>query len=149
MFNAVGLCWSIFRMTFKSLAEGLFIYLLFNNSFSNNLNVFRKIIFNDKKKIIIFAFVYSSLVLFMVFPCNAADLYRPACVVLFFFYFWYKLRTINKQLVSNYKGIYDIKYALTAAIILILAVHSFNCISHMLLHTYCVSTGIYDTINSV
>ena len=147
--DIIGLCWAVFRMTFRSFAEGIFIYLLFNNSFSNNLKISRKITFTDKKKIIIFAFVYSSLVLFVVFPCDVSLFYRPISAILLFFYFWYKLRKTNKQLVSNYKGIYDIKYALTTAILLVLAVDSFNLISHMLLHTSLVLTGVYDTVRSI
>ena len=58
------------------------------------------------------------------------------------------LREQRKHKLNHYDFSKGIQHFLTVAVILVLAVESCNLISWMLLHTYCVSTGIYNIINS-
>lgn len=129
-------------MTFKSFSEGVFIYLLLNT------NTNRQYI--NKARLLIFALICSlTAVLFSVF-LNLAGLYRLILLVFVFFYFRHKQRRNYSDLVIscvNTKN--DIVYSLTTAIVLVLAVHSFNYISHMILHSSFVLSGIYGTVCSV
>ena len=144
----VDMCWSIFRMTFRFFAESIFIYLLINVN-TDRLNVFKNSALLNKKKLFIFSFIYSLVSLVTAFSISTIYFYRLASAILLFFYFWFKQKTTHKNLIINYNSTQDIWYALTTAVILILAVDSFNSIGHMLLHTFAVSIDIYDTINSV
>ncbi len=141
------MCWSFFRVICRSFTEGIFIYSLIAND-KDYSNVHQKISFFGKKNMFVFSFFYSFLAVLISIVLNVADFYRLASVPLVFFYFWYKQRNNHKNSVINYDNTRDVWYALTTAIILILAVDSFNSISHMLLHTSFVLTGTYDIVRS-
>ena len=141
------MCWSFFRVICRSFTEGIFIYSLIAND-KDYSNVHQKISFFGKKNMFVFSFFYSFLAVLISIVLNVADFYRLASVPLVFFYFWYKQRSNHKNSVINYDNTRDVWYALTTAIILILAVDSFNSISHMLLHTSFVLTGTYDIVRS-
>lgn len=145
---SVSMCWSIFRMTFKLFAEGIFIYLLINTN-SNELHIPYTPSSLKKKNLFLFSFIYSLVALIASLSFNTTYLFRLFSVALVFYCFWRKRKKIHAKTVINYNGTQDIWYALTTAIILSLAVDSFNSIGHMLLHTFCVATDIYNTINSV
>lgn len=104
----------------------------------------------NKKEMLLFSCSCSfiAISLFLVF-LDTANVYRLVFVGLIFFFVCYKNQKIYKNLVINYNSTQDMWYALTAAIILVLAVDSFNLISHMLFHTSFVLTGIYDAVKSV
>lgn len=146
--NITSMCWSVFRVACRSFAEGIFIYLLIDTGF-NCLDVNRAFASINKRKMLLFSCVCSFIAALFSSFLYILNIYKLIIAVLVFFYFWYKQQKIHKNLIINYNGAKDIWYAFTTAVILILATYSFNSISHMLLHTFCVSTGIYDTINSV
>lgn len=148
--DIIRICGYLLRITCRSFAESVFIYLLLNTNI-NHPNVRQKTSSFSKKKMLLFSSVYSftAVLGFVFLGNNYMNFYRLISFVFVFLYFWYKQQEIHKNLTTNYNSIQDMRYALTAAIILALAVHSFNYISHMILHTYCVSTGIYNTICSV
>lgn len=146
--EVIRICWLFLRMAFRSSAEGIFIYLLMNTTI-DQLHVSLGAASVSRKKMIFFVSVYSMISTISVTFLNVVDVYRIGSAALVFLYFLNRHRKLHKKLIINYNYNKDIQYALTTAIILVLAVHSLNYISHMLLHTYCVSTGIYDTINSV
>lgn len=142
--------WSfILRMTCRSFAESIFIYLLLNTGI-NHSSTLQNFIPINKKQMLFFSFVYSFItVFFVVFEFDRIlDFYKLALVPLVFFHFWYKQREIHKNSVINYKNAKDMWYSLATAIILILAVYSFNYISHMLFHTSFVLAGIYDIVHN-
>lgn len=135
------------RMACRSFAEGAFIYYLFSTDISN-FSIYQKINSFSKKNMVLFSLAYSLIAAVLVTFCDVGTLYRLVSVVFVFLYFWHKQRKTKKKLVSNYDGIYDIKYTLSAAVILVLAVHSFNYISHMVLHTSFVLTDTYNIVRS-
>ena len=144
--------WAIFRMGFRFLAEGIFIYLIVNNI--NNQNVCKSFNTLSKKKILLFSSFYVFVVLSvdiisLMFSTYGIYLFRLASVLLVFFYSYYKQRKAQENLVSNYNNTQNIWYALTIAVILALAAESFNYISYMLVHKFFVLMGIYDTVRSV
>ena len=141
----IRMCWMILRMGCRSFAEGAFVYLLINTDLSIRKNVGSL----NKNKFFLFSLVSSLITtLFGGFLCDWLDFRLLGSAVLVFFYFWNKQQKVNRNLANNCNSVQRIKYTLTTTVILILAVVSSDSISHMLLHTYCVSTGIYDIINS-
>ena len=147
------MCCGIFRMGLRFFAEGVFIYLIVNNI--NNQNVCKKSNTLSKKKMLLFSSFYTLVVLsvaifaIMFTVVGDTSLFRLASVSLVFFYSYYKRRKIQENLVSNYNNTQNIWYALTTAIILTLALHSFNIISYILFHNTFVVTGIYETVRSI
>lgn len=146
--DIISICWKFFRVTFRSFAEGAFIYLLLSTNI-NNSKAPQKVTPFNKKKMFIFASICSLMAIPLSAFLDTGGIYRLVLSVLIFFYFWHKQQKNHKNLIINYNGMQDMRYALTTAIILALAVHSFNSISHMLLHTTFVLTGIYDAVCSV
>lgn len=135
-------------MTCRAFTEGVFIYLLISNSITQ-LYIRKSFGFLNKKKMFFFAFTFSFISAPFSLFCSYLDFRLLLYVAFVFIYFWNKQRQIHKKLVTNYNGARDIRYALSTAIILVLAVESSDSISHILIHTLCTSTGIYNTINSV
>ena len=144
--------WVIFRMGFKFFAEGILVYLIINNI--NDQNVCKKSNILSKKKMLLFSSFYASVVLAVymfavMFTTCDLFLFRLTSAILVFLYFYYKQRKIQEKLVSNYNNNQNIWRALTTAIILVLAVESFNAISYMLIHKSFVLMGIYDAVHSI
>ena len=145
--NNIGICWAVFRMTFKFFAEGIFIYFLINTNIDQS-RISQNVTF-DKKKIFFFSFAYSAVALVVAFSFYGVEFFRLASIAFVFFYFWHKQHNIHKNLIINYTSIHDLKYASTIAIVSVLAIHSINFISYMIFHTSFVLIGIYDSTKSV
>ncbi len=146
------MCCTLSRMALRFFAEGIFIYLIVNNI--NNQNVCKKPNTLNKKKMLLFSSFYTSVVLTvdilgLMFAICDVLLFRLTSAILVFFYTYYKQQKMSKNLVSNYNKAQSIWYAVTSAVILALAGHSFNYIGYMLVHKSFVLMGIYDTAHSV
>lgn len=144
-FTNIGMGLGFLRVGFRFFVEGIFICFLLNTNV-NHLNISKNFISPNKKKTFLFSFVYAFVSLFGSF--YFIGIFRLFSIALVFLYSWYKQREMHKKLIINYNVTQDTWFALTSAIILVLAVHSFNAISHMLLHTCLVSMGFYSTIRS-
>lgn len=136
-------------MACRSFAESIFIYLLLNTGI-NHSSTSQNFTPINKNQLVLFSSLYSFItVLFVIFKIdNILNFYKLAFVPLVFFYVWHKQRNVHKNAVINYSGIRDAWYALTASIILVLVVISFNSISHMMFHTSFVLVGIYDIVHN-
>lgn len=150
--DVIHMCWAISRMGFRFFVEGIFIYLIINNI--NQQKVCKDSKHWSKKKMLLFSSFYTLIVLpvsivALIFFIYDIFLFRLASVSLVFFYSYYKQRTNHKNLVINYKCIQHVWCALTNAIILVLAVHSFNDIGYILSRNFFILTGIYDTVHNV
>ncbi len=137
----------VLRMACRSFAESFYIYSLFNVK-GDCLNKWQHFGFVLGKNPLVFTFAYSFISVLLVVFCNTAELYRLVLVALVFFCFWLRQKQLYRKLVSNYNNTQGLRYILTVAVILILVVDSFNSMSHVLLHMFFVSIGIYDVIRT-